>query len=161
MARRILRSIERRSEPDRTAGASARRIAAALAVVSSGLGLALLGCATARVSPRAVTIGVSFEWTLENMCSQRSPEIRVAELPPQTAELQVVLQDLDAPTYNHGGGSVRHDGSGVIAAGALRHYKGPCPPGLAHRYRFTVRAVDAAGVVVGMGAAERSCCEGL
>ena len=53
---------------------------------------------------------------------------------------------------NHGGGTVAYDGSGVIPAGALKSgYNGPCPPSGSHRYEFTVKAVYAAGVIVGQG----------
>jgi hypothetical protein len=56
------------------------------------------------------------------------------------------------PTWNHGGGTVTYDGSDIIPAGALKNgYNGPCPPSGSHRYEFTVQAIDAAGVVVGIG----------
>ena len=46
----------------------------------------------------------------------------------------------------------RVTGSDVIPAGALQDgYNGPCPPSGSHRYQFTVKAIDAAGVIVGTG----------
>jgi phosphatidylethanolamine-binding protein (PEBP) family uncharacterized protein len=62
------------------------------------------------------------------------------------------------PAWNHGGGKVAHDGSGVIPAGALKlGYNGPCPPpGQRHKFEFSVMAVDAAGTIIGFGKARQS-----
>ena len=110
------------------------------------------GCATTQVSPNAVDLAVDFVWQPSDRCSNRSPEIRVANIPSAAKTLWVKLKDREVPTWNHGGGNVTYDGSGVIPAGALKNgYNGPCPPSGSHRYEFTVQAVDAAGVVVGSG----------
>jgi hypothetical protein len=73
-----------------------------------------------------------------------------------TAFLQVRMKDLDYP-HNHGGGTVAHDGSGVIPAGALKSYDGPQPPaGQTHTYVFTVTALNAdKSLILGEGRASR------
>ena len=110
------------------------------------------GCASAPVSPDAVELAVDFEWQPTDRCSNQSPEIRVANIPPTTQTLLVKLKDRDVPAWNHGGGTVTFAGSNVIPAGALQSgYNGPCPPSGTHRYEFTVEAIDAAGTIVGMG----------
>ncbi|MHB8762970.1 MAG: phospholipid-binding protein [Deferrisomatales bacterium] len=88
----------------------------------------------------------------EHRRSNRSPELRVSNLPAGVKELRVRLDDLDVPSWDHGDGAVASDGTGVVPAGALTQgYYGPCPPSGSHRYQFTVQAVDGAGVVVGQG----------
>jgi len=113
---------------------------------------ALSGCVGAKVSPNAVTLGVNFTFEKEHKCSSISPEITVTNIPAATKKLKVSLRDNDVPTWDHGGGTVAYDGSGVIPAGALKGgYNGPCPPGGSHNYVFTVQAMDAEGVIVGSG----------
>jgi phosphatidylethanolamine-binding protein (PEBP) family uncharacterized protein len=55
------------------------------------------------------------------------------------------MRDLDAPNFNHGGGTVAYAGKGTVARGAIG-YVPPCPPGGAkHRYVWTIDALDASG----------------
>jgi hypothetical protein len=123
-----------------------------LLLLMLGAVLLMSGCATTPVSPDAVTLAVDFEWQPSDRCSRRSPEIRVANIPPATKTLQVKLKDRDVPNWNHGGGSMVYDGGNVIPAGALKNgYNGPCPPSGTHRYEFTVQAIDAAGTIIGIG----------
>lgn len=99
-----------------------------------------------------VALEVDFSWNAEHRCSSKSPEIRVAGIPAGTKSLKVTLVDLDVPFWNHGGGTVENDGSGVIPAESLKSgYNGPCPPSGSHRYEFTVNAVDEQGQVIGAG----------
>jgi phosphatidylethanolamine-binding protein (PEBP) family uncharacterized protein len=126
-------------------------------LIMVGSMLLTAGCATTRVSPDAVDLTVDFDWQPSDRCSRRSPEIRVSNIPAATKTLYVKLKDRDVPNWNHGGGTVAYDGSGVIPAGALKNsYNGPCPPSGSHRYEFTVQAIDAAGVVVGIGKKARA-----
>jgi phosphatidylethanolamine-binding protein (PEBP) family uncharacterized protein len=114
----------------------------------------LIACAGSQVDPSAADLGVAFSWRASDRCSSLSPEIRVTGFPPATRSFQVKLVDLDVPTWNHGGGSVANDNSGVIRPGALKSgYNGPCPPSGRHRYQFTVKALDVAGNVIGIGKA--------
>ena len=128
-----------------------------LLLLMAGSALLLFGCATNPVSPDAVTLSVDFAWQASDRCSRHSPEIRVGNIPPTTQTLVVKLKDRDVPNWNHGGGTVAYDVSGVIPSGALKSgYNGPCPPSGSHRYEFTVEAVDAASVIVGQGKQTRS-----
>ena len=112
----------------------------------------ILGCATTKVDPNAVTLDVDFSWTEANRCSSKSPEIHVSGVPEGTKYFKVKLVDLDVPTWNHGGGTVANDSSGVIPAGSLKSgYNGPCPPSGSHRYQFTVKSVDGEGTIIGIG----------
>lgn len=98
-------------------------------------------------SVKAGGMSIDFKWARENLCERGfSPEITVSGIPEGTARFKVRLRDLNMTSYNHGGGEVENDGSGIIRAGDLKDYRGPCPPmGDTHRYSFTVQALDAAG----------------
>ncbi len=104
------------------------------------------------------SLDVEFTWDGIRRCTGISPEIRVANIPEGTVAFQVKLKDHDSPDYNHGGGTVPNDGSGIIAKKALKpdfglknRYRGPCPPMGSHTYEFTVKAVDADGKVLAEG----------
>ena len=75
------------------------------------------GCATTQVSPNAVDLAVDFVWQPSDRCSNRSPEIRVANIPSAAKTLWVKLKDRDVPTWNHGGGNVTYD-QAMRAAGS-------------------------------------------
>lgn len=100
---------------------------------------------------------ISFEWRGSGcQLSSPSPELRVSGAPEGTAFLRVRMTDLDKPNFDHGGGTVDFDGSGAVAAGSLRDYRGPCPPSGSHTYRFDVEALAAdRSSVLGRGSAER------
>jgi phosphatidylethanolamine-binding protein (PEBP) family uncharacterized protein len=115
-------------------------------------------CAAAKVSPNEVELQVEYVWTPPSKCSTVSPEITVSGVPASTKQLNVTLTDLDVPTYNHGGGTLKYEGSNVIPSGALKNYRGPCPPSGQHRYTIHVDAIDASGVIVGSGKKTLSCC---
>ncbi len=126
-------------------------------VLLTALLLLAAGCVTTGVQiPKdAAEMEVVFSWEGITACTHESPEIRVSNIPDSTAELRVKLKDVDVPAWNHGGGKLAHDGSGVIPAGALKSgYNGPCPPyGQRHQYEFSVMAVDAQGAIIGFGKA--------
>jgi len=98
-------------------------------------------------------VGVSFEWNLPEAPLDQNPEIHLTGVPEATHRFLVELVDLDLKPYNHGGGYYPYNGSLVIPAGELDgYYQGPSPPpGVVHQYQFTVKALDAAGVVIGEG----------
>lgn len=113
--------------------------------------LFLSGCSNEPVSPDVVALGVDFTWLDDQKCfDKRSPQIMVSGVPHSAQTLHVRLYDRTAK-YSHGGGIVPHDGSGVIPVGALHKYMGPCPPDGSFRYELTVKAMDASGVVIGIG----------
>lgn len=68
-----------------------------------------------------------------------SPKFVVKGLPAGTDNVQFRMKDLDAPSYNHGGGKVQMSSDGVVPAGAFK-YKGPCPPNQVHTYQWTATA---------------------
>lgn len=110
----------------------------------------VMACAglAAATAVQAQALDVQWDWKRAHKCSTSSPQIKVAGIPDGTRLLRVKLVDNDVPTYNHGGGEVPHDGSGVIAEGALKSYNGPCPPNFGsfgHDYTFTVTAVGEDG----------------
>jgi phosphatidylethanolamine-binding protein (PEBP) family uncharacterized protein len=111
-----------------------------------------------KIPKDAAKMDVDFSWEGISACSHESPEIRVSNIPEGTEELRVRLKDIDMPAWNQGGGKVKHDGSGLIPAGALKlGYNGPCPPpGKRHTYEFSVMAMDADGAIIGFGKARQS-----
>ena len=75
-----------------------------------------------------------------------SPEFKISGAPKETAKLRLFMNDLDAPSYDHGGGVVPY--TPVVKCGALSSspYSGPSPPaGETHTYRWTIEAQDVAG----------------
>lgn len=111
-----------------------------------------------KIPKDAAKMVVDFSWEGIQACTHESPEIRVSSIPEGTDELRVKLNNISLPQWNQGGGEVKHDGSGIIPAGALKTgYNGPCPPpGKRHKYEFSVMAVNAEGVIIGFGKARRS-----
>ncbi len=110
-----------------------------------------------KIPKDAARMAVEFSWEGILACTHESPEIQVSDIPDGTTELRVKLKDIDIPAWNHGGGKVMHDDSGIIPAGALNiGYNGPCPPSGRHKYEFSVMAVNAEGVIIGFGKARRS-----
>jgi phosphatidylethanolamine-binding protein (PEBP) family uncharacterized protein len=89
-------------------------------------------------------MSISFEWGPTKSCfDSNSPPIRLSGVPAGTVKLDIRMVDLNARSYNLGGGRVDDTGQSELPYGAFR-YKGPCPPET-HTYEFTVKALDAAG----------------
>jgi len=130
--------------------------------IIAALILLIIACAKDQnqiVIPKDATeMEVEFSWDGIKACTHESPEIKVTHIPDGTVELQARLKDIDLPAYNHGGGVVKHDGSGIIPAGALTiGYNGPCsPPGSRHKYEFSVMAKNAEGAIIGFGKSRQS-----
>lgn len=98
-------------------------------------------------------LSVDWEWKRAHQCSITSPALSVTGVPDGTKTLAVTMVDLDFTSYDHGGGSVPHAGGAAAAIdeGALKNYRGPCPPnfsGFGHDYEFSVRAMAADGKTV-------------
>jgi len=94
---------------------------------------------------------VDYNWTSANRCSFFSQEIKVSGIPPGTRQLNVTLTDLNFPSFNHGGGTVKYEGSNLIRASALQYFYGPCPPTCCNTYSIKVNAIDEFGSIVGSG----------
>jgi len=120
--------------------------------------LAAAACATSQQqAPRdAPELGVEFTWAGVPRCSDVSPRIVVRDAPPGTRRFRVELVDIDSVMSRHGGGEVDAPADGVIPAGALKSYRGPCPSQNAIDYELRVRALDAAGRVIAEGKERRS-----
>lgn len=120
--------------------------------------LAAAACATAQPqAPRgAPELGVEFTWTGVPRCSDVSPRIVVRDAPPGTRRFRVELVDIDSVMSRHGGGEVDAAPGGVIPAGALKSYRGPCPSQQSIEYELRVAALDAAGRVIAAGKERQS-----
>jgi phosphatidylethanolamine-binding protein (PEBP) family uncharacterized protein len=101
--------------------------------------------------PAVADFKFTFTWgdiplcTTGNPNTVGSPRFVVTDIPDGALTLRFRLKDLDAPNYNHGGGTVTitsgagTGGSVVIPFGTFQ-YKSPCPPGGRHTYEWTVIA---------------------
>lgn len=91
------------------------------------------------------SLSVNWDWKLSDKCSRTSPAITVASIPEGTKMLRVKLVDHDMTSFDHGGGELAHSGGDTVTIpeGALKNYRGPCPPNFSsfgHDYEFSVRA---------------------
>lgn len=105
--------------------------------------LVLAFMSTQLISPAfAAEFRIEFTWDpdMERCFSKVSPEIKLFDVPEGTTQLRVKMVDRDAPAFRHGGGKIDYNGESAIAQGALKKWKGPCPPSGAHTYEFTVDA---------------------
>jgi len=116
------------------------------------------GCSSEKISPNAVALGIDYEWTELDRAKSKNPEIKVSGIPEGTIRFHVGLSDLDLKSFDHGGGYVDHDGSGIIRRGAIvGHYYGPDPPPtITHSYEITVKAIDESDVIIGIGKKTRN-----
>ncbi len=109
------------------------------------------GCSN--VSPDAVELIVDFTWEGLVPCAVGgNPEIRVTGIPDSTKVLVVSLYDHGMA---HGKQTFTYDGSGIIKKGELDEIEGPCPVVDSGRYKFKIEAVNANGVIIGIGSRER------
>jgi hypothetical protein len=117
------------------------------------LALLAAACSTSQQqAPRgAPELGVEFTWKDTRPCSDVSPRIVVRDVPAATKRFRVELVDIDSAMSRHGGGDVDAAADGVIAAGALKSYRGPCPSQHSIEYEMRVAALDASGRVLARG----------
>ncbi len=114
--------------------------------------LIILSCTNE--SKNAAVMGVEFEWQPVDFGSQENPQIKLTGVPEGTKRFFVGLVDLNVSTYDHGGGFVDNDESGLIARGTIKgNYNGPAPwlPDMIHDYEITVKAYDENDKVIGVG----------
>lgn len=98
----------------------------------------------------AQNAGFSIDFTWEGTAAcfdPRSPPFALSGVPAGTKQLYLMMKDLDAPTFPHGGGTVAYTGQNQIGRGAFS-YKGPCPPSGQHTYQWTVVAQDGTGRIL-------------
>lgn len=120
--------------------------------------VAVAACSTSQPqAPRgAPELGVEFTWTGVAACTDISPRIIVRDVPPATRRFRVELVDVDSVMSRHGGGEVDAAPNGVIPAGALKSYRGPCPSQQPIEYEMRVSALDGAGRVLAQGKERQS-----
>ena len=99
----------------------------------------------------ASALGIDFTWTGVQACSNVSPRMVVYNAPAATRRYRFELVDVDSAMGRHGGGEVDAPPGGVIPAGALKSYRGPCPSQVAIKYEMRVEALDASGRVLARG----------
>ena len=102
----------------------------------------------------ASAMGLSFEWGPTGKCfDEKSPPVKLTDVPAKTQKLRFKLVDLDAPDYPHGGDTVPYAGNDSLPYGTF-HYTGPCPPS-PHTYRLSAEALDAGGKVLARAEAQK------
>ena len=104
---------------------------------------------------------IEFEWGDTPHCNTGNPSridnptFVLGNVPVDTTTIKFRMRDLNAPSYNHGGGKVSYSGGDIIPAGEFS-YKGPCPPRQVHDYRWTAIALDEEGNAIDDAHATRS-----
>ena len=102
----------------------------------------------------AIVMDVDFEWQPIDYGSSDNPKILLANVPEGTKRFFVSLVDLNITTYDHGGGYVDSNGSGIISRGSIKgNYNGLAPwlPDMIHNYEITVKAYDENDRIIGIG----------
>ena len=104
-----------------------------------------LGAALFSATTALADFTISFTWGDIPDCrtgrakTVKSPRFVVKGVPAGTTKIQFKMKDLNARSYNHGGGTVAITGDGVVPFGSFT-YKGPCPPSGTHTYEWTATA---------------------
>lgn len=98
-------------------------------------------------------INVDFVWDLKH--PERSPEIHLENNPVGVDRLEIEFFDA-TNEWEHGGGSIAYDGSGIIRAGALPQFKGLSSTWGFPKFRVTVEAFNKNGQLVGRGTITKS-----
>jgi phosphatidylethanolamine-binding protein (PEBP) family uncharacterized protein len=102
----------------------------------------------------AAEFTLSFEWGNIPLCTSGqpntvpNPRFVLSDVPKGTKFIEFSMTDLDAPNYDHGGGTIEYTGNNIIEPGAFR-YQSPCPPIGSHRYQWTATAKEKTGLFSG------------
>ena len=107
------------------------------------------GCSKDNAAEGVTTIGVDFVWDLKHL--KRSPEVHLDNVPDGVEHIEVLFFDATASDFEHGGGSLSYDGSGIIPAGAFNDFKGLTNLWGIPKFKVTVAAFDKSGRLVGKG----------
>lgn len=108
----------------------------------------------------AAAFSISFSWGNLKKCTSGNPNrvanptFKLRSVPDGTAKIRFKMKDLNVPSYNHGGGTVKYSGGSTIAPGAFK-YKSPCPPSGSHNYEWSVTALDSKGKKLGQAKARK------
>ncbi len=102
----------------------------------------------------ASAFSASFSWSGIRACGRTSPAFTIHDAPKGTESLRFMMNDKDAPNFQHGGSTIPYSDNGRVPEGAI-NYVGPCPPtGTIHRYVWTIEALDKSGKIVARATAE-------
>jgi Phospholipid-binding protein len=109
--------------------------------------LATLATAASLMSATAAEaqFRLSFQWGNIPRCTTGrpntvpNPQFTIRDLPAGTETVEFRLVDLDVPSYNHGGATLRLSSSGTIQSGIFT-YQSPCPPSGVHTYEWRATA---------------------
>lgn len=102
----------------------------------------------------AAEFTLNFEWGDIPRCTTGRPNIVsnprfiLSNVPEGTKFIEFTMTDLDAPSYNHGSGTIAYTGQEIIEPGVFT-YKSPCPPGGSHRYQWEAKAKAKTGFFSG------------
>ncbi len=107
------------------------------------------GCSKDYTAEGIAKIDIDFVWDLKHL--QRSPEVHLENVPEGVDRLRILFFDDTASDYEHGGGSLPYDGSGIIHAGAFKDFKGLTNLWGIPRIKVTVEAFNKNGELVGKG----------
>ena len=75
-------------------------------------------------SAMADDFDITFKFERKHKCSNTSPKITLSNIPEGTQTFKARLVDRDVTSWNHGGGTVANDGSGVLGKGLTEGYNG-------------------------------------
>lgn len=115
--------------------------------------LILCGCSKDTAVNDPAILDVDFIWDLKH--PERSPEIHLKNIPQETARLDIAFFDA-SNEWEHGGGSIAYVGSGSIAAGALKGFKGLSSTWGIPKIRLSVDAFDSNSRLVAKGVITKS-----
>ena len=104
------------------------------------VGVILLCTTTAKASD----FSISYKW-----CSG-SPEIKLNNVPKDTATIEFYMVDIFVPAFNHGGGTIKYTNQKIIPCGQFNAtFEGPSPPPpQVHDYELTANAKDKDGKIL-------------
>lgn len=91
----------------------------------------------------AASMNIEVDLQARHRCSRISPEIQVHNVPANTKQFTVRLEEKGEQPRYLGGGRWKNDATGIIPEGALvEHYQGACPPvGSSGQYTYIVTAL--------------------
>ncbi len=114
--------------------------------------LFLCACSKNDAEKSIAKINVDFVWDLKH--PQRSPEIHLKNIPKDTKRFHIEFIDA-TNEWEHGGGNIPNDGTGIIQAGALKGFKGLSSTWGSPKIRLSVAAFNQDGHLIGKGEIEK------
>lgn len=112
--------------------------------------VAMAACSTGGATRNTAKLDVTASPSMTD-CATSSPELQVYNTPSRAVKYVVVLRDLSQPDSERGRGEAAVNPSGIIPAGTLKDFQGPCSTQSSGSYRYDVQAVATGGEVLGTG----------